>query len=253
MLKKYKAFISYRRNTGSEIARIIYEGLKNRRLKTFLDVDHSKPGPFPKALEMSVKDSYTLLAIICPGDLNDRGNEEDYYFKEIECAIQEGICVIPILSNGFTFENNDLTPDTLKELSMYENLTYGHAEFTHFIRDVARFVRNEFKKKLESDETSNAEKEPDIEMDKDYAHHKIDITKKVSSCFQEVPSAKFEFWKWRFDELLWHKKIYILNEFSINIDFCEPDSNDLFDKLAPAINNEREFEKFIKAIEDNEK
>ena len=64
----YDIFISYRREGGSAMAKLLYECLKNMNYSVFLDVDELTSGPFNERLYQAI-DGCTDFLLVLPENL----------------------------------------------------------------------------------------------------------------------------------------------------------------------------------------
>lgn len=93
---KYDVFISYRRATGKDYARIIKPELTTRGLKVFLDMDELKDGKFDKRILDAIEDAPLFMIILSPGALDRCINPDDWVRQEILHAQKCGKHIIPV-------------------------------------------------------------------------------------------------------------------------------------------------------------
>lgn len=140
-LEKYDAFISYRRDGGSETARLVQMGLKSIANKNcFLDVDELETGKFDTKLLEIISSTLNFILILSPNSLDRCNDSEDWLTKEISTAIVSGRNIIPIIKDGFTFDSLNYLPDSIKDLPKYNALRYDHkysqAMFTDILKQM---------------------------------------------------------------------------------------------------------------------
>lgn len=92
----YDVFISYRRKDGSDYARQIQLKLQNYGYNVFLDFDELKDSVFDKRIMNAISNSKVFIAILTPQYLSKASNPEDWVRKEIECAVEKGVHIVPI-------------------------------------------------------------------------------------------------------------------------------------------------------------
>ncbi len=92
----YDVFISYRRKDGSDYARQIQLKLQNYGYNVFLDFDELKDSVFDKRIMNAISNSKVFIAILTPQYLSRTSNPEDWVRKEIECAVEKGVHIVPI-------------------------------------------------------------------------------------------------------------------------------------------------------------
>lgn len=92
----YDIFISYRRTTGAQYARIIQLMLAQRGYKVFLDYDELKDGVFGKRIKAAINEAPVFILMLSKGALERCSQEGDWVREEILLAMQEGKKIIPI-------------------------------------------------------------------------------------------------------------------------------------------------------------
>lgn len=96
MHTSYDIFISYRRTTGAQYARIIQLMLAQRGYKVFLDYDELKDGVFGKRIKAAINEAPVFILMLSKGALERCSQEGDWVREEILLAMQEGKKIIPI-------------------------------------------------------------------------------------------------------------------------------------------------------------
>lgn len=100
-------FISYRRNTGGELAALINNKFNQKGIETFFDRDNIHNVDFWQRIQEGIDKSPNFLMILSPGYFSQRKNEEDYVRKEILYAIKQGKNLLAIASDKYN-------PDEIK-------------------------------------------------------------------------------------------------------------------------------------------
>ena len=93
---QYDIFISYRRATGKNFARIIKPELEKRGFRVFLDFDELKDGVFDKRIMDAIRDSPVFLMILSKGALDRCINENDWVRAEILYASEQDRHIVPV-------------------------------------------------------------------------------------------------------------------------------------------------------------
>ena len=109
MQNKYQIFISYRRDGGEYLARLLEYKLTERGFKVFFDVESLRSGPFDKALFERIAECTDVLVVLPPNGLDRCKAPEDWVRLEIARALKLNKKIIPITMKNFKF------PDTLPE------------------------------------------------------------------------------------------------------------------------------------------
>lgn len=114
--KKYDIFISYRREGGKHIARLLKTEMELRGYYSFLDFDELKDGRFDKRIMDAIDAAPIFMFILSKHALDRCVDENDWVRKEIEYAMQTERHIIPI--------NPDKSFDTF-ELSVPQKIREG--------------------------------------------------------------------------------------------------------------------------------
>ena len=104
-MKDFDIFVSYRRDTGKEIAAWLQSALQNRNYSVFLDVDELS-GKFDERLYECIDNADNFLLILSEGALDRCKNEGDWVRREIQYAIEKEKNIIPLVTKEFSW------PDT---------------------------------------------------------------------------------------------------------------------------------------------
>lgn len=123
------AFISYRRETGADTARLIRAELLSRGMKTFLDVDDLGSFHFDERLLQEIEGSPHFILILSPGALDRCIDEDDWLRREIAHAISKDRNIVPVLKEGFRFPPKKSLPSDIADLPRYNCVQYSHTYF----------------------------------------------------------------------------------------------------------------------------
>ena len=126
---EYDVFISYRREAGSETARLIRMGLASAGYRVFLDVDDLPSGHFDDRLLSLIEQTRNFVLILTPGALERASNEGDWVRREIEHAIKTGRNIVPVIMPGFDFSETASGPESLATLARHNAVAYSHNYF----------------------------------------------------------------------------------------------------------------------------
>lgn len=140
-MKKYDVFISYRRNGGDMTAARLYEALKNKGYRVFLDTKELGACQFDERLKEVIRDCQDFVLVLTDGALDRCCEEKDWVRKEIEWAIQSGCRLIPVRELGFVFPAN--IPDHLRILDMHNGPQISTAHWDSFVNQVCKDMRTQ--------------------------------------------------------------------------------------------------------------
>lgn len=120
----YDAFISYRRDNGFYLARLVRDQLEARGISAFLDLEELRSGEFNQKLYEAIRNSKNFILILPKGALNRCVHEDDWVRKEIFYAIDAGSNIIPVLGEDFEWprELYDKMPDEIKSLESFSGV-----------------------------------------------------------------------------------------------------------------------------------
>ena len=82
-------FISYRREGGYAMVRLVYECLRNAGLSVFLDLEELRSGQFNEKLYEEIEKCKNFVLILPPNSLDRCNHEDDWLRLEIEYAIKQ--------------------------------------------------------------------------------------------------------------------------------------------------------------------
>lgn len=93
-------FISYRRDGGSEVARIIADYLESSGYEVFLDVDSLGGGHFDEMILREIDKNDTFILICSPECFARCHDPEDWVRRELERALEKRKKIIPVTLGG---------------------------------------------------------------------------------------------------------------------------------------------------------
>ena len=117
MQDKYQIFISYRRDGGEDLARLLEYKLTDRGFKVFFDVESLRSGAFNKALFEKIAECTDVVVVLPPHGLDRCADPNDWVRLEISRAFELNKNVIPVMMRNFEF------PETLpKDINEIRNM-----------------------------------------------------------------------------------------------------------------------------------
>ncbi len=133
-------FISYRRSSGSEVARALQAKLEHLGYEVFLDIDDLGAGKFDDALISEISRSKAILVILGPGALDRCQDQDDWLRREITAALRGSIIIIPVLLNSFNFPKKEDLPEDIRELVRHQSVRYSHEYFDATVRRITTYL-----------------------------------------------------------------------------------------------------------------
>lgn len=140
MSEEYDVFISYRRDGGCETARIICERLMQKGIRVFFDVETLRSGRFNDKLLDIIKQSKDVIVVLGPNSLERCRNEDDWFRREIACAISCRKNIIPVAIRGFEMPKASKLPADICEIVHYNGIKASHEFFDAFMERLLSFL-----------------------------------------------------------------------------------------------------------------
>ena len=115
-MKDKGVFISYRRELGSDAARICQLYLSTIGMDVFLDVDDNRNGHFDTKILGEIGKRKSFLLICSPGCFDRCIDRDDWLKREIAHALRLKLNIVPVVLDGFQWPSKDsskqYTPDS---------------------------------------------------------------------------------------------------------------------------------------------
>lgn len=139
--EKKTTFISYRRETGSIMARIVQSELKKRGHLSFLDVDDLGPKQFGERLLREIESVPNFVVVLSPGSMDRCQSQEDWLRREISHAITTHRNIVPLMVDEFQYPPKEKIPDDLEELLHHNGVNYSHEYFAATFDKLSDFLQ----------------------------------------------------------------------------------------------------------------
>ena len=142
-------FISYRRDTGIDIAARVKDFFVSKGLNVFYDITSMQLEEFDKQIIQHINSSDYFVLILSPNALDRCCNETDWVRKEIECALNNNkIQIIPLILPQFKFPQN--LPDSLEKIKVLHGIEYNAVLFDMVMDKLFNFISENNKKIFKS-------------------------------------------------------------------------------------------------------
>jgi len=145
--ERYDAFISYRRETGSDLASLLKIQLENTHHKRiFLDVKELQVGRFDEMLLSRIEETPNFILILSKDSLDRCTIKTDWLKREIMQAINTGRNIIPVLTDNFSFPSEELwknLPSEMRVLQSLNGIQYNHLYQDPAIEKINAFMKDE--------------------------------------------------------------------------------------------------------------
>jgi hypothetical protein len=134
-------FISYRREGGSRLARVVQMELERRGHACFLDVDDLGAEHFDERLLREIERAPNFVLILAPNSLERCRRQDDWLRREIVHALKHGRNVVPLVADGFQYPPAEALPEELQSLQRLNGVVYSHEYFTAAFDKLEGFLR----------------------------------------------------------------------------------------------------------------
>ena len=145
MLEHFDAFISYRRETGSDLASLLKVQLENIfHKRIFLDIKELQVGKFDEALLSRIEETTNFILILSKASMERCVDKSDWLKREIMHALLTKRNIIPVFTEGFEFPKPEvwaLLLDKMKELRSFQAVLYSHLNQDSAIRQIASYMK----------------------------------------------------------------------------------------------------------------
>ena len=132
-------FISYRRDTGSTMARMIYDRVRlEKKYQCFLDVEKLNAGNFREHIAQEMGKCDIFLLILSKDALNRCVNPNDNVRQEIELALEKRLPIIPVMSEDFYWP--DVMPQGLESIKDLNGVPYIQVYSEQFFERLYSFI-----------------------------------------------------------------------------------------------------------------
>ena len=129
MIRTYDSFISYRRNTGSQLASRIYDYLLSKNRAPFLDVAEINGGRFDDQLRNRVRQAVNFVLVLSANALDRCNEENDWLTEEIYTALRYNKNIVLAMEDNFTFPPADTLPEKIRTVINFQAVLFNQKNF----------------------------------------------------------------------------------------------------------------------------
>jgi hypothetical protein len=110
---EYDVFISYRRATGVNDARLLQQALQTRGYNVFFDYNSLRDGKFDDRILRAIEEAKVFVLVLTEGALDKCSEDGDWVRNEIEHAIKCGKKIVPVKPSDQPFEFPEALPQSI--------------------------------------------------------------------------------------------------------------------------------------------
>ncbi|KAG3269577.1 sterile alpha and TIR motif containing 1 [Ictidomys tridecemlineatus] len=136
-------FISYRRNSGSQLASLLKVHLQLHGFSVFIDVEKLEAGKFEDKLIQSVMGARNFVLVLSPGALDKCMLDhdcKDWVHKEIVTALSCGKNIVPVI-DGFEWPEPQALPEDMQAVLTFNSIKWSHEYQEATIEKIIRFLQ----------------------------------------------------------------------------------------------------------------
>lgn len=138
----YDVFISYRRKTGVNDARLLQQALRTRGYSVFFDFDSLRDGKFDARILRAIDEATVFILMMTENSLDGCSVEGDWVRLEIEHAIKTGKKIVPVKPSDQCFEFPDSLP---QEVGCLKNEQFSELnKGALFEESIDKIIRDRF-------------------------------------------------------------------------------------------------------------
>ena len=135
-------FISYRRDGGYAVARLLYEYFHNVGVSAFLDLEELRSGPFNVNLYKAIEKCENFVLVLPPHALDRCVAEDDWLRLEVEHAIKHQKNIIPLMVNEFSFPPASELPPSMQVLPFFNGVQVSREYFDASMQKLISMLKN---------------------------------------------------------------------------------------------------------------
>jgi hypothetical protein len=140
-------FISYRRDSGATVARLIYHALKPVGITCFFDSESIGSGDFSEHIKSNLESCNNFIFIVSSRVFERCNNPDDWVRKEIEIALRLKKKIIPIFVNGINSFPPGL-PESIAEIQHANAIELNHKDFDGNLKKLISWIDIEKKDRV---------------------------------------------------------------------------------------------------------
>lgn len=138
----YDVFISYRRSTGADDARLLQQAFKARGFEVFFDYDSLRDGKFDEKIYEAIDEAPVFVLMLMAHSLDRCVQEGDWVRMEIERALAKERHVVPVAPTSQSWSVPDGLPESLRGIPFEQASELNKTQL--FEESIDKIVENRF-------------------------------------------------------------------------------------------------------------
>ena len=140
--KSFDVFISYRRETGADDARLLQQALKARGYNVFFDYDSLRDGKFDEKILAAIDEAPVFVLMLTEHALDRCVNADDWVRLEIERAVEKGKKIISVAPSDQRWGFPENLPDSLRAVKTEQASELNKASL--FEESIGKMIEERF-------------------------------------------------------------------------------------------------------------
>lgn len=135
----YEIFISYRRNGGDLLAKLLYETLRSKKYSVFFDHESLSSGVFGEKILSTIRGSKDVVVVLSKDCLNRCKDKDDWMFLEVREAIETNKNITLIFSEDFNMPSSQELleyPKEIQKLLTYQGYLINIEHFDNTMKKI---------------------------------------------------------------------------------------------------------------------
>ena len=137
-------YICYRWLGGSQLASLIKVHLEVQGINVFMDVFGLGRGNFEEAILSNLSNAKNVVLVLTPGSLDRcKGDTriQDWLHREIVCAIDSKINIVPVMGPEFKWPKDDDLPEDIRNINRMNGVSWSHEFQDAAINKLIEFLK----------------------------------------------------------------------------------------------------------------
>ena len=143
-IHNFDVYMCYRWTGGSQLASLIKVHLEVQGISVFMDVFGLGRGSFEEGIVSTLNKSKNMVLILSPGALDQCKGDiriQDLLHREIVCAIDNKITIVPVMDPGFKWPKESELPGDIQSVSRMNGVSWSHEFQDAAIKRLIEFLK----------------------------------------------------------------------------------------------------------------
>ena len=135
-----KIFISYRRDEDSLTALLIFQHLTKQGYDVFIDVESLRSGHVDANLMKEISARQHFVIVLSPEAVQRFAIKDDWLLKELKCALESNLIIIPFLVGGFDVRTYGPPIPEMEKIKNFNGVTHTGQNLLVALKKLSGFL-----------------------------------------------------------------------------------------------------------------